>query len=177
MSRKIQFFSFSFFDGPRDPLKCVAPTPKMVPSYSLVIWLPKTPSHIEGPSLLHRENLWFSEDTQFWPKYSNDPGVAKSWQISKVTIRCHKEMSQAVLRPNLTKKFQWEVSQIANKERSCAPAIRWFKCKLKPPKNIIILFNTKGNVFYLQLHLQGTSTGLTMTSKLQDAIYSAIWYR
>ena len=30
-------------------------------------------------------------------------------------------MSQAVLRPNLTKKFQWEVSQIANKEHSCAP--------------------------------------------------------
>ena len=29
-------------------------------------------------------------------------------------------MSQAVLRPNLTKKFQWEVSQIANKERSRA---------------------------------------------------------
>ena len=30
-------------------------------------------------------------------------------------------MSQAVLRPNLTKKFQWEVSQIANNERSLAP--------------------------------------------------------
>ena len=27
-------------------------------------------------------------------------------------------MSQAVLSPNLTKKFQWEVSQIADKERS-----------------------------------------------------------
>ena len=44
-------------------------------------------------------------------------------------------MSQAVLRPNLTKKFQWEVSQIADKERSLAPLYRWFKCKLKPPKN------------------------------------------
>ena len=43
-------------------------------------------------------------------------------------------MSQAVLRPNLTKKFQWEVSQIADKERSLAPLYRWFKCKLKPPK-------------------------------------------
>ena len=44
-------------------------------------------------------------------------------------------MSQAVLSPNLTKKFQWEVSQIANKEHSLAPLYRWFKCKLKPPKN------------------------------------------
>ena len=46
-------------------------------------------------------------------------------------------MSQAVLRPNLTKKFQWEVSQIADKERSLAPLYRWFKCKLKPPKNLL----------------------------------------
>ena len=45
-------------------------------------------------------------------------------------------MSQAVLSPNLTKKFQWEVSQIADKERSLAPLYRWFKCKLKPPKNL-----------------------------------------
>ena len=29
-------------------------------------------------------------------------------------------MYQAVLRPNLTKKFQWEVSQIADKRFSCA---------------------------------------------------------
>ena len=44
-------------------------------------------------------------------------------------------MSQAVLSPNLTKKFQWEVSQIANKERSGVLRYKWFKCKLKPPKN------------------------------------------
>ena len=47
-------------------------------------------------------------------------------------------MSQAVLSPNLTKKFQWEVSQIANKERTRS-AIRWFKCKLKPPKKDVKL--------------------------------------
>ena len=52
-------------------------------------------------------------------------------------------MSQAVLRPNLTKKFQWEVSQIADKERSLAPLYRWFKCKLKPPKK------AKKNFFFL----------------------------
>ena len=43
-------------------------------------------------------------------------------------------MSEAVLSPNLTKKFQCEVSQIADKERSLAPLYRWFKSKLKPPE-------------------------------------------
>ena len=62
----------------------------MVPSYSLVIWLPKTPKSHQSPVAPSSRKLWFSEDTQFWPKYSNSPGVAKSWQISKVTIRCHK---------------------------------------------------------------------------------------
>ena len=62
----------------------------MVPSYSLVIWLPKTPKSHQSPVAPSSRKLWFSEDTQFWPKYSNGPGVAKSWQISKVTIRCHK---------------------------------------------------------------------------------------
>ena len=62
----------------------------MVPSYSLVIWLPKTPKSHWSPVTPSSRKLWFSEDTQFWPKYSNGPGVTKSWQISKVTIRCHK---------------------------------------------------------------------------------------
>ena len=60
-------------------------------------------------------------------------------------------MSQGPLCPNLTKKFRKEASQRANRNFSCAMllgglsvnlnhlkmcyAIRWFKCKLKPPKN------------------------------------------
>ena len=59
-------------------------------------------------------------------------------------------MSQAVLSPNLTKKFQWEVSQIADKERSLAPLYRWFKCKLKPPKN------ATNNKEVNQCHLSGS---------------------
>ena len=56
-------------------------------------------------------------------------------------------MSQAVLSPNLTKKFQWEVSQIADKERSLAPLYRWFKCKLKPPKNkLLLIYNRKNKI-------------------------------
>ena len=42
-------------------------------------------------------------------------------------------MSQGPLCPNLTKKVQKEVSQMANRKLSCAMLYRWFKCKLKPP--------------------------------------------
>ena len=44
-------------------------------------------------------------------------------------------MSQGPLCPNLTKKVQKEVSQMANRNLPCVMLIRWFKCKLKPPKN------------------------------------------
>ena len=47
-------------------------------------------------------------------------------------------MSQGPLCPNLTKKVQKEVSQMANRELSCAMLYRWFKCKLKPPKNVAL---------------------------------------
>ena len=45
-------------------------------------------------------------------------------------------MSQGPLCPNLTKKVQKEVSQMANSKLSCAMLYRWFKCKLKPPKKM-----------------------------------------
>ena len=84
-------FSVSFFStAHRTPLSAYCTPPKMVPSYSLVIWLPKIPRSHWRPVAPSSRKLWFSEDTQFWPKYSNGPRVAKSWQISKVTIRCHK---------------------------------------------------------------------------------------
>ena len=47
-------------------------------------------------------------------------------------------MCQGPLCPNLTKKVQKEVSQMANRKLSCAMLYRWFKCKLKPPKNYSI---------------------------------------
>ena len=43
-------------------------------------------------------------------------------------------MSQGPLCPNLSQKVQKEVSQMANRNLP-RYAIRWFKCKLKPPKN------------------------------------------
>ena len=48
-------------------------------------------------------------------------------------------MSQGPLCPNLSQKVQKEVSQMANRNLSCAMLYRWFKCKLKPPKNDYIL--------------------------------------
>ena len=44
-------------------------------------------------------------------------------------------MSQAVLRPNLTKKKSMGSVPNCWKEILMCHAIRWFKCKLKPPKN------------------------------------------
>ena len=44
-------------------------------------------------------------------------------------------MSQGPLCPNLSQKVQKEVSQMANCKFAACDAIRWFKCKLKPPKN------------------------------------------
>ena len=49
------------------------------------LWCPDAPSS--------RKN-WFSEGPIFWQKYSNSPGVAKNWHMSKLTkrgpSRCHK---------------------------------------------------------------------------------------
>ena len=67
-----------------DPLSVSHP-PKMVPPYSLgtcpatnpeTLWCQVTPSS--------REN-WFSEDIFFFANYSNGPGVAKNWHMSKLT--------------------------------------------------------------------------------------------
>ena len=72
-------------------------------------------------------------------------------------------MSQAVLSPNLTKKFQWEVSQIADKERSLAPLYRWFKCKLKPPKKYEqLLKEAEYDTFKTAYLVQGFKKGFSM---------------
>ena len=60
----------------------------------------------------------------------------------------------------MTKKFQWEVSQIAEKKIANRYGIRWFKCKLKPPKNDQNLqsnFLSKFllNYFFKKLFLKG----------------------
>ena len=49
-------------------------------------------------------------------------------------------MSQAVLRPNLTKKFQWEVSQIAGKRFSIATLLGGLSVNLNHLKIIHVQF-------------------------------------
>ena len=56
-------------------------------------------------------------------------------------------MSQGPLCPNLTKKVQKEVSQMANRKLSCAMLYRWFKCKLKPPKKVRFFMIMIKNIF------------------------------
>ena len=51
-------------------------------------------------------------------------------------------MSQAVLRPNLTKKFQWEVFQIAGKRFSLATLLGGLSVNLNHLKSGIVLLTT-----------------------------------
>ena len=68
-------------------------------------------------------------------------------------------MSQCPLCPNLSQKVQKEVSQMANCNLPIAMLYRWFKCKLKPPKNhmwillFILLFMT---LLLLQIQMRKT---------------------
>ena len=77
-------------------------------------------------------------------------------------------MSQGPLCPNLSQKVQKEVSQMANRNLSCTSAIRWFKCKLKPPKNTVHCTNiqmvTSGYQF---MNLQFVHLSKNMPTKHQ----------
>ena len=68
------------------PPGCHTP-PKMVPPYSLGACPPKTPRTLWRPVAPSSSKHWLSEDPCFWPKYSNGPGVAKNWHMSKWTSR------------------------------------------------------------------------------------------
>ena len=62
-------------------------------------------------------------------------------------------MSQGPLCPNLTKKVQKEVSQMANHKLSCAMLYRWFKCKLKPPKKGILQLKDENGKYIISLYI------------------------
>ena len=67
-------------DAPR-----VSDLPEMVPPYSLGTCPPKTPRTLWRPIAPSSRKHRLSEDPCFWPKYSNGPGVAKNWHMSKWT--------------------------------------------------------------------------------------------
>ena len=120
----------------QSPARCpqgVAAPPKMIPPYSLSTCPPTTPKTLWCPVTPSLRKHWLSEDPWFWPKYSNGPGVAKNWHMSKLTKRG----------PRRCLKLSWDqiwqkmsMGSVPNcrKEIANRYGIRWFKCKLKPPK-------------------------------------------
>ena len=122
--------------------KGVAPPRKW---YHHIAWVPahlKPPSHFDAPSLLHRVNIDFLKTPDFGqstqtalesPKIDicqNRPQVALGDVSSCLETKFHKKMSMGSV-PNCQK-------EIANRY-----GIRWFKCKLKPPKNLDLLWLCK----------------------------------
>ena len=69
-------------------------------------------------------------------------------------------MSQGPLCPNLSQKVQKEVSQMANRNLSCAMLYRWFKCKLKPPNK---------HIYTVQIII------LTDIESQRNLVFKALW--
>ena len=77
---------------PLDSKPCQTPRGCRTPQkwYHHIAWVP---AHLKPPKPLWRpiapssSKHRLSEDPWFWPKYSNGPGVAKNWHMSKYTSR------------------------------------------------------------------------------------------
>ena len=108
-----------FPDGPQHPLKCVAAPKKW---YHHVAQLS---AHLKPPQASSTTDHSFIKKTLiFWRPRILAKVLKWPWSHQKLTYikSDHKmsyEMCQAVLSPNLTKKFQWEVSQITHNRFPC----------------------------------------------------------
>ena len=107
---------------------------KMVPPYSLGTCPPTNPETLWCPIAPSSRKNWFSEGIFFLANYSHGPGVTKidicqNWprRVLGNVIRC--------LEPKFDKKIPMGSVPNCLKEIPACHAIRWFKCKLKPPKN------------------------------------------
>ena len=115
------------------PPGCHTP-PKMVPPYSLGTHPPTTPSHFDALLLLHRENIDFLKTPDF------GQSTQTALESPKIDI-CQNGLQGALgdVSSCLETKFDKEMSMgsVPNcrKEIANRYGIRWFKCKLKPPKN------------------------------------------
>ena len=120
------------------PPKCVAPPLKVVPPYSLGTRPPTNPKTLWSPVTPSSRKNWFSEGIFFWqitqtalesPKID----ICQNWprRVLEDVISC--------LESKFDKKIPMGSVPNCQKEIPARHAIRWFKCKLKPPKNITCL--------------------------------------
>ena len=115
------------------PSVCQTP-PKMIPPYSLGTCPPTNPKTLWCPIAPSLRKNWFSEGIFFWqitqmalesPKID----ICQNWprRVLGDVIRC--------LESKFDKKIPMGSVPNCQKEIPARHAIRWFKCKLKPPKN------------------------------------------
>ena len=115
------------------PLGCRTP-PKMVPPYSLGTCPPTTSRHFDALSLLHQENIDFLKTPDF------GQSTWTALELPKIDI-CQNGPQGALgdlsscLENKFDKKMSMESVPNCRKEIANRYGIRWFKCKLKPPKN------------------------------------------
>ena len=122
---------------PAGPPKCVTPPPKMVPPYSLGTYPPTNPKTLWCPVTPSLRKNWFSEGIFFWQITRmalelRKIDICQNWprRVLGDVIRC--------LESKFDKKIPMGSVPNCRKEIPACHAIRWFKCKLKPPKNKIM---------------------------------------
>ena len=115
------------------PQGCHTP-PKMVPPYSLGTCPPTTPRHFDAPSLLHWENINFLKTPDFgqstWTALESPKiDICQNWPHGALG-----DVSSC-FETKFNKKMSMESVPNCRKEIANCYGIRWFKCKLKLPKN------------------------------------------
>ena len=135
-----------------DPLSVSHP-PKMVPPYSLGTCPPTNPETLWSAVAPSSRKNWFSEGIFFWqitrmalelPKID----ICQNWprRVLGDVIRC--------LEFKFDKKIPMGSVPNCRKEIPTRHAIRWFKCKLKPPKQkkFLICKKTINHKSYQNVH-------------------------
>ena len=120
----------------------------MVPPYSLGTCPPTNPKTLWCPIAPSSRKNWFSEGIFFWqitqmalesPKID----ICQNWprRVLGDVIRC--------LEPKFENKIPMGSVPNCRKEIPTHHAIRWFKCKLKPPKKCFLVDLLQKYVFFL----------------------------
>ena len=128
----------------------VAPPQKW---YHLIASIPahlKPPSHFDTPSLLHRVNIDFLKTPDFgqstWTALESPKNdICQNWPQGAIG-----DVSSC-LETKFDKKMSMESVPNWPKEIADHDPIRWFKCKLKPPKNRTSCNHTSQNVTRISL--------------------------